>query len=64
MSRTPFLFLDVIPGQDRTAQLQSAIDSAADCGGTVAGVAVLIELGFLRGRELLGELPVLSLLSV
>ena len=36
MSRTPFLFLDVIPGQDRTAQLQSAIDSAADCGGTVA----------------------------
>jgi adenine phosphoribosyltransferase len=33
-------------------------------GGTVAGVVVLIELGFLAGREKLPELPVRSLLAV
>jgi adenine phosphoribosyltransferase len=31
------------------------------CGGTVAAVAVLIELGFLGGRDVLGDLPLLSL---
>lgn len=30
------------------------------CGGSVAAVAVLIELGFLGGREALGDLPLLS----
>ncbi|MFT4262534.1 MAG: adenine phosphoribosyltransferase [Nocardioides sp.] len=34
------------------------------CGGTVAGVAVLMELGFLPGRTTLGDLPVTSLLTV
>ena len=33
-------------------------------GGTVAGVVVLLELGFLAGREKLPELPVRSLLAV
>ena len=31
------------------------------CGGVVAGVAVLMELGFLNGRETVGELPVTAL---
>jgi adenine phosphoribosyltransferase len=30
------------------------------CGGTVAGVAVLIELAFLGGRSALGDVPLLS----
>lgn len=34
------------------------------CGGTVAGVAVLMDLGFLPWRETLGELPVWSLMTV
>jgi adenine phosphoribosyltransferase len=34
-----------------------------DLGATVAGVAVLVELGFLEGRSKLGDLPVSSLLA-
>jgi adenine phosphoribosyltransferase len=44
--------------------VDAALRLVRDCGGTVTGVAVLLELGFLSGRELLGELPVLSLLTV
>ncbi len=33
-------------------------------GGTVTGVAVLMELSFLPGRETVGDLPVASLLTV
>lgn len=35
-----------------------------ECGGTAVGVAVLMELGFLPGRETVGELPVTSLMTV
>ena len=34
------------------------------CGGEVVGMAVLIELGFLAGRDTLGDLPVSSILSI
>ncbi|MFT4287832.1 adenine phosphoribosyltransferase [Nocardioides sp.] len=34
------------------------------CGGTVTGFAVLIELGFLPGREAVASVPVTSLLTV
>jgi adenine phosphoribosyltransferase len=34
------------------------------CGGTVAGVVVLMELGFLAGREMVGDLPVASLMTI
>jgi adenine phosphoribosyltransferase len=34
------------------------------CGATVAGIVVLIELGFLNGRAKLAGLPVRSLLAV
>ena len=34
------------------------------CGGTVVGVAVLMELSFLPGRETIGDLPLTSLLTV
>ena len=34
------------------------------CGGTVVGVAVLMELGFLPGRETVGDLPVTTLLTI
>jgi adenine phosphoribosyltransferase len=34
------------------------------CGGEAAGVAVLMELVFLPGREAIGDLPLTSLLTV
>jgi len=34
------------------------------CGGSVAAVAVLIELGFLSGRDKLGGAALTSLLTV
>lgn len=34
------------------------------CGGTVVGLAVLMELSFLPGRETVGDLPVSSLVTV
>jgi len=34
------------------------------CGGVVAGVAVLMELGFLHGRETVGDLPVTALTTI
>ncbi len=41
-----------------TAQLVEA------CGGTVHGVAVLLELSFLAGRDRTGDLPVTAIRSV
>ena len=35
-----------------------------ECGGTVVGVAVLMELSFLPGRETIGDLPLHSLLTI
>jgi len=34
------------------------------CGGTVVGVAVLMELSFLPGRDAVGDVPLTSLLTV
>lgn len=34
------------------------------CGGTAHGLAVLMELGFLPGREAVGDLPVSTLMTV
>jgi adenine phosphoribosyltransferase len=34
------------------------------CGATVAGIVVLLELGFLHGRAKVADLPVRSLLAV
>lgn len=34
------------------------------CGGEVVGVAVLMELSFLPGREAVGELPLTALMTV
>jgi adenine phosphoribosyltransferase len=34
------------------------------CGAHVHGVAVLMDLGFLRGREAIGDLPLTSLMTV
>lgn len=34
------------------------------CGGTAVGVAVLLELGFLAGRETVGDLPVSALQTI
>jgi adenine phosphoribosyltransferase len=35
-----------------------------ECGGTVVGFAVLMELGFLPGRATIGDLPVTCLMTV
>jgi adenine phosphoribosyltransferase len=35
-----------------------------DCGGTVTGVAVLMELSFLHGREIIGDVTLHSLRTV
>jgi adenine phosphoribosyltransferase len=34
------------------------------CGGETVGVAVLMELGFLPGRETIGDLPLTALMTV
>jgi adenine phosphoribosyltransferase len=34
------------------------------CGGTAHGLSVLMELGFLPGRETIGDLPVATLMTV
>jgi adenine phosphoribosyltransferase len=42
----------------------ATVELVRRCGATVAGIVVLLELGFLNGRAKLPELPVRSLLSV
>jgi adenine phosphoribosyltransferase len=42
----------------------ATVDLVRRCGATVAGIVVLLELGFLNGRAKLPELAVRSLLSV
>lgn len=44
--------------------LAASQELVAACGGTAVGVAVLMELGFLPGRDVVGDLPVTSLLTV
>lgn len=43
---------------------QATLDLVERAGGTVAGFSVLIELGFLRGRERLRPRPVHALLTM
>jgi adenine phosphoribosyltransferase len=42
----------------------ATVDLVRRCQATVAGIVVLLELGFLNGRARLPELPVRSLLTV
>jgi adenine phosphoribosyltransferase len=44
--------------------LAAALDLIADAGGRVSGVGVLLELGFLRGRDRLRGVEVRTLLRV
>ncbi|WP_375486145.1 adenine phosphoribosyltransferase [uncultured Jatrophihabitans sp.] len=45
--------------------LRAAAELLADAGATVTAMAVIVELGFLHGRDLLGDaLPVVSLLTL
>lgn len=44
--------------------VRATADLVERCGGMVAGVAVLMELGFLGGRATVGDLPVTSLMTV
>jgi adenine phosphoribosyltransferase len=42
----------------------AAADLVACCGGVPSGLAVLMELSFLAGREAIGDLPLTALLTV
>jgi len=52
---------DVLATGGTVAATRELVES---CGGTVVGVAVLMELSFLPGRETIGDLPLHSLLTV
>jgi adenine phosphoribosyltransferase len=52
---------DVLATGGTVKATRSLVES---CGGTVVAVAVLMELGFLPGRETIGDLPVTTLLTV
>jgi adenine phosphoribosyltransferase len=52
---------DVLATGGTVAATRGLVES---CGGVVAGVAVLMELSFLPGRQTIGELPLLCLLTV
>ncbi len=56
------LLVDDVLATGGTAQATRRL--VEDCGGAVAGFAVLIELAFLHGRERLGDLPLLALQTV
>ena len=44
--------------------VHATVQLVEKCGGTTAGVAVLMELGFLDGRAAVGDLPFDSLATV
>ena len=52
---------DVLATGGTVAATRELVES---CGGTVTGVAVLMELSFLPGREAIGDLPLHALLTV
>ena len=52
---------DVLATGGTVAATRELVES---CGGTVTGVAVLMELSFLPGRDAIGDLPLHSLLTV
>ncbi len=44
--------------------VKATVELVEQCGGTVVGCAVLMELGFLPGRETVGDLPLTVLTTV
>jgi adenine phosphoribosyltransferase len=44
--------------------IHATVQLVEKCGGTTAGIAVLMELGFLGGRAAVGDLPLDSLATV
>jgi adenine phosphoribosyltransferase len=44
--------------------VRATVDLVERCGGTATAAAMLMELSFLRGRELIGDLPLTSLMVV
>ncbi len=52
---------DVLATGGTVKATQELVES---CGGTVVGVAVLMELSFLPGRATIGDLPVTALMTV
>lgn len=56
------LLVDDVLATGGTAR--ATVELAEKCGAHVHGVAVLMELGFLPGRETVGEVPVTALLTV
>lgn len=44
--------------------VKATIELIESCGGVPHAVAVLMELGFLDGRAMAGELPVVSLMTI
>jgi adenine phosphoribosyltransferase len=56
------LLVDDVLATGGTAR--ATVDLAERSGGVVVGLAVLMELGFLPGREAVGGVPVTSLMTV
>jgi adenine phosphoribosyltransferase len=56
------LLIDDVLATGGTAK--ATTDLVGKCGGVVHGVAMLMELGFLPGRDALGDVPLTTLLTV
>ena len=56
------LLVDDVLATGGTAK--ATMDLVAQCGGIVHAVAVLMELGFLPGRETIGDVPLTTLMTV
>jgi adenine phosphoribosyltransferase len=56
------LLVDDVLATGGTAR--ATVELAEKCGAVVHGLAVLMELGFLPGRQTLGDVPLTSLLTV
>jgi adenine phosphoribosyltransferase len=56
------LLIDDVLATGGTAK--ATMDLVEKCGGVVHGVAVLMELGFLPGREAIGDVPLTTLMTV
>jgi adenine phosphoribosyltransferase len=56
------LLVDDVLATGGTAR--ATIELVTKCGGTVHAVAMLMELGFLPGRDAVGDLPLTTLMTV
>lgn len=56
------LLVDDVLATGGTAR--ATMDLVEKCGGSVHGVAMLMELGFLPGRDAIGDVPLTCLLTV